>query len=36
MQHARNITFKNVTMELMQPDEREKTFLKDVENFVWE
>ncbi len=36
MQHARNITFKNVTMELMQPDEREKIFLKDVENFVWE
>ncbi len=36
MQHARNITFKNVTMELMQPDEREKTFTEDVENFVWE
>jgi polygalacturonase len=36
MQYARNITFKNVTMELMQPDEREKIFLKEVENFVWE
>lgn len=36
MQHARNITFKNVTMELMQPDEREKVFTDDVENFVWE
>lgn len=36
MQHARNITFKNVTMELMEPDEREKIYLKDVENFVWE
>ena len=36
MQHARNITFKNVTMELMQPDEREKTFTEDVEHFVWE
>lgn len=36
MQHARNITFKNVTMELMQPDEREKIYLKDVEGFVWE
>ncbi len=35
MQHARNITFDNVTMELMQPDEREKIFLKDVEGFVW-
>ncbi len=34
MQHARNITFKNVTMTLMQPDEREKMYLKDVENFV--
>lgn len=36
MQYARNITFKNVTMELMQPDEREKIFLNEVENFVWE
>ena len=36
MQHARNITFKNVTMELMAEDEREKVFLEDVENFVWE
>lgn len=36
MQYARNITFKNVTMELMQPDEREKIYLKEVENFVWE
>ena len=36
MQHARNIKFKNVTMELMQPDEREKIFLDDVEGFVWE
>ena len=36
MQHARNIRFQNVTMELMQPDEREKIFLDDVEGFVWE
>ena len=36
MQHARNIKFQNVTMELMQPDEREKIFLDDVEGFVWE
>lgn len=36
MQHARNITFKNVKMTLMQPDEREKTFLDDVQNFTWE
>ena len=36
MQHARNIKFKNVTMELMQPDEREKIFLDDVEGFTWE
>ena len=36
MQHARNISFKNVEMELMQPDEREKIYLKDVENFSWE
>lgn len=36
MQHARNITFKNVTMTLSQPDEREKMYLVDVENFVWE
>ena len=36
MQHVRNIKFKNVTMELMQPDEREKIFLDDVEGFVWE
>ena len=36
MQHARNISFKNVEMELMQPDEREKIYLKDVENFTWE
>ena len=36
MQHARNIKFKNVTMELMQPDEREKIFLDDVEGFVCE
>ena len=35
MQHARNITFKNVTMELMQPDEREKIFLDDVDGFIW-
>lgn len=35
MKHARNITFENVTMELMQPDEREKIYLEDVENFVW-
>ena len=33
--HARNIQFKNVTMELLSPDEREKVFLSDVENFVW-
>ena len=33
--HARNILFKNVTLELMSPDEREKVFLSDVENFVW-
>ena len=36
MQHARNISFKNVEMELMQPDEREKIYLKDVENFTWD
>lgn len=36
MSHARNITFKNVTMQLMQPDEREKIFMDDVENFNWE
>ena len=36
MQHARNISFKNVEMELMQPDEREKIYLKNVENFTWE
>lgn len=36
MQHARNIRFKNVTMELMQPDEREKIFLDDVEGFIWD
>lgn len=36
MQHARNIRFKNVTMELMQPDEREKIFLDDVEGFFWD
>lgn len=36
MQHARNIRFKNVTMELMQPDEREKIFLDDVEGFTWD
>lgn len=36
MQHARNIRFKNVTMELMQPDGREKIFLDDVEDFTWE
>ncbi len=36
IQHARNITFKNVEMELLQPDEREKIYLKDVEDFVWE
>lgn len=35
LQHAKNITFKNVTMELLQPDEREKVYIKDVENFVW-
>lgn len=35
MQHARNVTFRNVTMELMQPDGREKIFLKDVKNFDW-
>ena len=33
--HARNILFKNVTLELMSPDEREQVFLSDVENFVW-
>ena len=26
----------HVEMELMQPDEREKIYLKDVENFSWE
>ncbi|MCR4859732.1 MAG: right-handed parallel beta-helix repeat-containing protein [Bacteroidales bacterium] len=36
MQHARNITFKNVTMNLMQPDEREKIFLDDVDGFTWD
>lgn len=35
MQHARNITFKNVKMELMNPDEREMVFTEDVENFTW-
>ena len=35
MQHARNVTFKNVNMTLMNPDEREKIFLDDVENFIW-
>ncbi len=35
MQYARNITFDNVTMELQQPDEREKIHLVEVENFVW-
>jgi polygalacturonase len=35
MRHARNITFKNVKMDLLQPDEREKIHLSDVENFVW-
>lgn len=36
MQHARGIRFQNVTMELMQPDEREKIFLDDVEDFTWD
>ena len=36
MQHARDIRFKNVQMVLMQPDEREKIFLDDVEGFVWD
>ena len=36
MQHARDIRFKNVTMELMQPDEREKIFLDDVKGFTWD
>ena len=36
MQHARNVRFKNVTMELMQPDGREKIFLDDVEGFTWD
>jgi len=35
LKHARNITFKNVTMELMNPDEREKVYTEDVVNFVW-
>lgn len=36
MQHARDIKFQNVTMELMAPDEREKIFLDDVEGFTWD
>ena len=36
MQHARNIRFKNVTMDLLEPDGREKIFLDDVEDFVWQ
>ena len=36
MQHARNIRFRNVTMELLQPDGREKIFLDDVQDFTWE
>lgn len=36
LQHARDIHFKNVTMSLMAPDEREKIYLKDVEGFVWD
>lgn len=36
MQHARDIRFQNVTMELMAPDEREKIFLDDVEGFTWD
>ena len=36
MQHARNIRFKNVQMVLIQPDEREKIFLDDVEGFTWD
>lgn len=36
MQHARHIRFQNVTMELMAPDEREKIFLDDVDDFDWD
>ena len=35
MQHARNITFKNVKMKLLAPDERDMVFTDDVENFEW-
>ncbi len=34
IRHARNIEFKNVTMELRGPDKRQKLFLEDVEGFV--
>lgn len=34
IRHARNIEFKNVTMELRGEDKREKLFLEDVEGFV--
>lgn len=35
MQHVRNITFKNVNLTLLTPDERPKTYLDDVEGFKY-
>lgn len=36
MQHARHIRFKNVNLHVLTPDGREKIFLNDVEDFVWD
>lgn len=36
IRHAKNITFKNVAMELRAPDARERIVLVDVEGFVEE
>ncbi|MDB4393296.1 hypothetical protein N9Z45_02910 [Akkermansiaceae bacterium] len=36
IRHAKNIQFKNVTMTLRGPDERQKIVLNDVEDFVEE
>ncbi len=34
VRHARNIEFKNVSLELRGPDKREKIFVEDVDGFV--
>jgi len=36
IRHAKNITFKNVKMELREPDARKRIILDDVEGFVEE